>query len=330
MIKAFLAILISLVFIPSYAQDVQELLDEYNISKKQFEYYSQQNYNLSKLDSYKDDETALAVKLIMLDYINKSRAKYNLSQLELDLFSSRVANKAALESTSEDFWGHLSSNGYKPYHRYGTEGGIHHVSENTATRKFMYEGPGPHPPFKFGIRDIISTMQSQHDAMRDEVPPHDGHRKNILDSNHTKVGIGYAANEKTGRINYYEEFLNMYFVEENVTIELINDNILIELPMEVDNLYTYSINITLDNPKPISKKDRTSPGSYEDYGKEVEYIPHYNFIENEGKLLYRVELSKKGLYYVKVFLTKNKKDLERNTSTTEGKIPALGVVLHYE
>ena len=110
----------------------EKKLEKSGIDKSILEYYKDLNNNEIRYLEYKDNDEALLAKIVMLEYINNNRIKYNVKNLKLDILASRVANKMSLEAAENDFIGHWNMRGEKPYHRYALAGGVDHVSENAS------------------------------------------------------------------------------------------------------------------------------------------------------------------------------------------------------
>jgi uncharacterized protein YkwD len=81
---------------------------------------------------------------------------------------------------------HWNLKGEKPYHRYSNAGGMDHVCENVASRS------GTGSVGRDSSADaVFAAMSGLHAGFMAEVPPEDGHRKNVLNKWHTHVGIGF-------------------------------------------------------------------------------------------------------------------------------------------
>ena len=124
----------------------------------------------------------------MVALVNRDRATQGLAPVELD----EGAPSAAGQSHAEDmarlgYLGHWGSDGSVPEQRHSEAGGSDMVLENalcfTDEAKRTLDG-----------KPLIDPQQVEHaeSLFFDEVPPNDGHRKNILRPAHTKIGIGVA------------------------------------------------------------------------------------------------------------------------------------------
>ncbi len=135
----------------------------------------------------------------LLEMVNMERSKAGLSSLQLDDLACKVASEHALDMAKADFLSHWGSDGLKPYQRYSFAGGTEAVQENVSSAD--------------GIQSLTSTgvlkdLRDMHQAMIEEVPPNNGHRKTILFPRHTHVGFGIAMEGRRVRLD--ELYLSRY------------------------------------------------------------------------------------------------------------------------
>jgi uncharacterized protein YkwD len=124
----------------------------------------------------------------MLALVNRDRATQGLGPVELDEGAPTVAGQAHAEDMAHlGYLGHWGSDGSVPEQRHTEAGGEDMVLENALC--FTDEAKRTLDP-KATV-DPASVERSE-SMFFDEVPPNDGHRKNILKPAHTKVGIGIA------------------------------------------------------------------------------------------------------------------------------------------
>jgi hypothetical protein len=128
-----------------------------------------------------------AAQRFMLSLINRDRAQAGLSALVLDEAASTAGLRHARDMAMKGFTGHIGTDGSVPEQRYTESGGVHFAQENAAC---LFDGKAreldPAPRF-----DPAKLAELQKMFM-DEVPPNDGHRKNLLKPQHNRVGIGLA------------------------------------------------------------------------------------------------------------------------------------------
>ncbi len=150
----------------------------------------------------------------MLSLINRDRKKMNVPPVALDPVATKAAQWHCDEMARGLFNAHFHPDGKKPVQRYNESGGLDYVAENS-------RGLVPQPPWSAKLsadqrfsRDAIDKEQS---VYFDEKPPRDGHRLNILDPQHTHVGIALnmmdclTPGADTARyLISTQEFLNKY------------------------------------------------------------------------------------------------------------------------
>lgn len=147
----------------------------------------------------------LAAQKFVLSLINRDRAKAGLSPVALDGAASKAALRHARDMAASGFTGHVGTDGSVPEQRYTESGGVHFVHENAAClfdskpRKLARE-----PRFD---RAKLAQLQKM---FMDEVPPNDGHRRNILKPLHNKVGIGLAQPADVEQPCLAQEFVDEY------------------------------------------------------------------------------------------------------------------------
>jgi hypothetical protein len=136
------------------------------------------------------------VDIAVFERINRDRRVAGLPAVEWDEAASRVAETFCAQQVRERTHGHFLVDGLPPYARTALAGVFGMQSENalswTTTAPQLGESP-----VKLALRG--------HEQMMAEKPPHDGHRRTILDPEATHVGVGHAAG--SGRFQLAQEFL---------------------------------------------------------------------------------------------------------------------------
>jgi uncharacterized protein YkwD len=145
------------------------------------------------------DETRMTLRAEFLRLINRDRAKFGLSPVQLDAQASAVADAYCRAQIRNGTTGHFTTDGEAPYMRYSFAGGNDGLSENAAAWSANYG---------FGDAALYDMMRRSEAAMMAEVAPHDGHRKTILDPAATHVGIGLAWEK--GEFRLTQEFVRRY------------------------------------------------------------------------------------------------------------------------
>lgn len=158
----------------------------------------------------KDQAVAYALELV-----NRDRAKYGIKPVSSDSAVMEAGQKHADEMAIYGYLSHWNLAGKKTIQRYSESGGTDYASENvglttihsskTLASRAVFQ-PNLHHHFSSTDLDEL-----ENDFMT-EKPPNDGHRQQILDPVHNKLGIGlsFAELEGQGRISIAQEFVNHY------------------------------------------------------------------------------------------------------------------------
>ena len=115
--------------------------------------------------------------------LNQHRAQYNLPRLSVEPTAERSAQAHAEDMLRTGQMQHDDPNGRTPFERFEALGG---------KADYFGENLGFHSP---GVLDPVllwQVIEKLDEQMMDEVPPNDGHRRNILLRNFSQVGIGIA------------------------------------------------------------------------------------------------------------------------------------------
>ncbi len=172
---------------------------------------SSQKFTLSR-----EQAVNYAVKLV-----NRDRAKFGLKPLSVDPIATAAGQKHADEMAQTGYLSHWDVAGKKPIQRYSECGGIDYVSENigltaihspkTQASKYAFRLNPGHMFLSTDLDELESDFMN-------EKPPNDGHRQQILDPMHNRLGIGISFSELDGqsRITIAQEFVNHYGEFENL------------------------------------------------------------------------------------------------------------------
>jgi uncharacterized protein YkwD len=151
----------------------------------------------------------------MLYLINRDRATEGGKPVELDEVACRAGQFHTDTMAKFQFNSHWHPDGKKPPQRYSELGGFDYVGESS-------HGCSLKPGYSASIPDAQlftkSEIESEEHGYFDEKPPHDGHRRNILNAFHTHVGVGLTLIElrwQSGhsvfrRVASAQEFINKY------------------------------------------------------------------------------------------------------------------------
>jgi uncharacterized protein YkwD len=145
-------------------------------------------------------ETRFTLRQEFLRLINSDRKHHGLKPVELDGWTSSLADEYCRAQIRNGTTGHFTTDGQSPYMRYSFAGGNDAVSENAAAWSATY---------RFNDRALYEMIRRSEEAMMAERAPHDGHRKTILDPHATHVGIGLAWEK--GEFRLTQEFVRKYF-----------------------------------------------------------------------------------------------------------------------
>ncbi|HUP46893.1 MAG TPA: CAP domain-containing protein [Thermoanaerobaculia bacterium] len=145
------------------------------------------------------DETRLTLRHDILRMINRDRAAHGLSPVQLDAGISVLGDAYCERQIREGTTGHFATDGQPPYMRFSFAGVQDGISENAAAWSANYT---------FSARALHEMARRSQAAMMAERPPHDGHRRTILDPHATHVGIGVAW--ERGEFRLVQEFVRRY------------------------------------------------------------------------------------------------------------------------
>jgi uncharacterized protein YkwD len=139
------------------------------------------------------------VKRAVFERINRDRAAAGLAAVAWDEAASRIADAFCAEQIRENTSGHFLTDGLPPYARTAFAGVFGMQFENSVTWKTT--GSSFDEP-------VEKLALEGHAEMLGEKPPYDGHRRTILDSEATHVGLGYAL--ERGDFRMAQEFLTRH------------------------------------------------------------------------------------------------------------------------
>lgn len=149
-------------------------------------------------------------RLYVLQLINKDRHANGQTPVVLDDIATTAGQQHANDMAEHGYLSHWDLAGTKPDQRYTRAGGEDAVAENGYILSYVDS-----PQHQALSEPQVFSKDELEDAQRafmDEVPPNDGHRKNILDPYHTGVGIGVsvAGDQHNRRIALTQEFVDDY------------------------------------------------------------------------------------------------------------------------
>jgi hypothetical protein len=156
------------------------------------------------------------------------------------------------------FTAHWGSDGSVPEQRYTEAGGIHLVHENAAC---FFDGSvreiDPEPTF---APELLERIQH---AFMSEVPPHDGHKKNILIPTHKRLGVGIAKPTGVKEPCLAQEFVDVYGEFDAVPESAkLGDRIAVSGSVTEPASFGAVGIARSDLPKPLSAKELNATSTY--------------------------------------------------------------------
>lgn len=136
-----------------------------------------------------------AAKAELLRVINEERVAHGARPLAYDLLGAKVGDEFCDDAARNRTTGHWDLAGRAPYLRWALAGGVDHHAQNFAAESRTGYG------FTESATELLKKMHAEFMA---EKPPHDGHRRVVLDPVWTHVGIGYAV--VGGELRMTEEY----------------------------------------------------------------------------------------------------------------------------
>ena len=260
----------------------------------------------------------------MLTLINRDRALFGAPPVILDPIANKAGQWHSDEMAAKLFNSHWHADGTKPPQRYTECGGFDYDMENS-------HGCGQSEGFEIKIAAeqtfTAEQIEDEEKTYFDELPPNDGHRKNILDPEHTHVGLGLTLIDivyiNSGTDNYRltssQEFVSRYGTYASSAEDLVY-NVPYVLSGVLDHdLTVQSVQVLREDlPKPIELsllRDRSVPIIHGHYtlahekvasGFPLPYLQRPDAKVTQAGDEFRIDLLpnsnwKPGLYYVLVW-----------------------------
>ena len=139
-----------------------------------------------------------AERAAVVSRLNQARAQAHLPALAYDSLLERVGDAHSREVLDDKVQGHFALSGVPPYLRYLLAGGTGFHQENASSFS------SSRPVVRAQLAAILMTSVER---MLEEVAPHDGHRRTILDPWVTHVGVGLAWDG--GEVRASQEFATL-------------------------------------------------------------------------------------------------------------------------
>lgn len=305
-----------------------------------------ENDRLTLLEEYKDSEEMIRLKCEHIDYINSFRKKYRVQPVKMDVLASRVANMHAQRSVEGNYFGHWDLEGNTPFLRYGLNGGKDHVSENVFAKFGGLTYTKNYPRDKV-IQMTEGSYKGKFDViMREGVDgfmaegPGGGHHDTLVHEYHNYVGIGIAAIAEYGdtksefRVVYCEEYLDRYIEFDDFAVSAATDEkVAITGTIIPKDWGLYAVLVYYHPfPKKMTPDQIKSRHSYPDY-TDVKHDDKWPwelvFDAKNQTFSYEFSASKKGYYYIQLFLKEDISSIPYNggSASTQGLCNASGIII---
>lgn len=244
-----------------------------------------------------------ALQELMLDLINADRQTNGVSPVSQDEFAARIGTVHAQEMADNNYLSHWDMQGYGPDVRYSLAGGTDTVHENVYSYYLRFDDGRPAP-----IMDWGQVVRDAEKALMDSP----GHRVNILNADHTHVGIGIAYNSQTGEVRIAQEFVNRYLSLSSLPQAIgLNDEIDLHgilLPGSSEPL----INLAYEAlPQPLTPDDLNNRMSHT-YSSPAELYDSILPTITGNQFMTRLRLNvgnRIGLYHIRIWCKSNGRDV---------------------
>jgi len=219
-----------------------------------------------------DTDLSIAdAKKYMITLINRDRKANGLKEVTGDETAERAGNLHSDEMAKLGYLSHWNILGRKPDQRYCAAGGTGFVMENGHLEFSGFSSGGEEEggagEFSLDADAKVSkkTIEGIETGFINEQPPNDGHRRNILDPDHTKVGIGLSVAKKgdSQRLACVQEFVHDYGkVEISAQSVNVGDSFVVKGSLD-PGLTLQSVDLFRDElPKPMTLKELEETYSY--------------------------------------------------------------------
>jgi len=217
----------------------------------------------AKADPGKRRLTLAEVRRYMVQLINRDRASMGLAPVELDEGAPTRGGQAHAEDMAKNgYLGHWGTDGSVPEQRYSEAGGADMVLENASCFTDEQRRTLDH-----GALVDVKNIEQAEDMFFHEVPPNDGHRRNILKPWHKRVGIGVAQPQPTpAEIPvpcFAQEFVDPYGTYAVVPATMrVGDTLHVEGAMAAPATFAGVGLARVDAPHPVSVPELNRRRSY--------------------------------------------------------------------
>jgi uncharacterized protein YkwD/tetratricopeptide (TPR) repeat protein len=285
--------------------------------------FSRRNMNEKPQPSFRSlpNERELSLseaRQYLVALINKQRAKFALEAVVLDEIASNAGQLHTDETASAGYSDHYDLAGRSPDWRYTLVGGTNMIMENQM-------GPFGDPRWGYKLSPSQRFNKSELEKIAagffDEVPPNDGHRKNILGPAHNRVGIGLSVSAITMTpgfenelVTCCQEFIDAYGTFSALPLSAKAGDVLHFTGKLAAGVKLHALDIRWDNiPKPNSI-EQLRKNYYHGYMAPEKSVTTYFAASNlrpgeSGSVRFDVPVPsswKKGLYHFYLWVTDRK------------------------
>lgn len=268
-------------------------------------------------------------RTFMVSLINRDRLTHGLAPVALDMTASLAAQSHTDEMVEYGYSSHWGLDGKKPDQRY-TEGGgadadaenghFEYSQRNSSNDPQFQDDKAPRQlPLVANPKFSRKTLEDIEAEFFHERPPSDGHRKNILEANHNRVGISLSAASEGGlnRIACTQEFVDHYGGFTAIPQNLRRGDGFDVKGVLLPGWHVYAVLLRFEElPKPMTIAELAQTGSYgpsfaeptASYFPEVESAPIAVTQNADGEAI-AVHVAtqatwKSGLYYLEIWARK--------------------------
>lgn len=237
----------------------------------------------------------------MLDLINDARHSQGLGPVIWDEFATQIGQAHAEEMAMHQYMSHWNMQGFGPDVRYSLAGGSEWVQENVFSSWNRYDNGTPVP-----ITDWKAQVLQAHESLMNSP----GHRANIMNPDHTHVGVGIAYNPATGEFRVAEEFINRYIALDQLPGSAQPSETIAVSGSMLNGATDPLVNLAYEPvPTSMTVEQLNSTHSYASPAQIIGAIPLQQQDGNTFKA--QVNLGDQpGLYHIRIFVKANGADLQ--------------------
>jgi uncharacterized protein YkwD len=278
----------------------------------------QQMQQMQQMPSQFPDQMGIDdARRYLLSLINRDRQTEGLRSVVLDEVATKGGQVHTDEMCEYCYHGHWGLDGRKPDQRYTEVGGRNMVAENAWFTAEHGETDRSAPVLPLDPQPYFDKRQLEQieASFFNEVPPNDGHRRNILNPNRNSVGIALSKasqGEEWPRVGCTEEFINRYGEYAPIPDSAAPGSHFMVAGRLYPGIQLYNMDVYVEPlPKPMSVQELNQTGGY---NNPTDKVASYWPLPQEGSRAIQVRetgsgeefsveigVKSKGLYYVWVW-----------------------------